>query len=445
MHWAQRSRDKQLAHPSGSSAAGLQIACHTPGIGTRKPASQTSDKVMIVLNRGKDDHMRNTPHLIAKAGERQTFSARSYLILLQVGLFALLLTLCIGFGPPVITDGSRPPLRLAPEDVDAVVRTRNVPAVTAASALVVDLQTGKALFEKAATEARPPASTAKLMTALVVMDEVPLNDVVLVSAVAAGTQGSRMGLAAGEQLTVLELMYGLLLPSGNDAAVALAEHVAGTEADFVEQMNDRARAMGLNSTYFVNAHGLDADGQVTNAADLAALAAAALQNDTIAEIVALKSVVIAGRQLHNTNELLGSYDGANGVKTGTTDEAGECLVASVARDGRSTLLVELGSKDRFSDARTLLDYATEALSRQDVDLPDSALAWIQGEDDRYYRLRSEATSDIFVPAWQRPLLLPVMHIDTGAVVTSTAPIGELRWVLGEEPVASVPLSVLQGP
>lgn len=387
--------------------------------------------------------MHSTIHSIAKADRRQTFSV--WLSLLRVGLWVSLLALCVGFGPPVITDGGHPPLRLAPENVAALVRVRDVPNVTAPSALVVDLQTGLALYEKASDQARPPASTAKLMSALVVIDQVPLDDVVLVSPAAAGMPGSRMGLSAGERFTVRELLHGLLIPSGNDAAVALAEHVAGTQADFVGLMNARASAMGLTSTSFANAHGLDAVGQVTSATDLAELARAALQAPIIAEIVNVSSVTIGGRQLQNTNELLDSYSGANGIKTGTTDEAGECLVASVTRNGRTTLLVELGSTDRFGDAQKLLDYTAEAFSWLRTDLPSSALAWVAANNNHYYRLRSESTSDIVVPAWQRSLLLPIVRIDTGAVLTNTAPVGELRWVLGHEPVAAVPLSVLQGP
>ncbi len=389
--------------------------------------------------------MHSTVHFIAEAGERQTFSALFSRVLFRVGLWAAFLVVCVGFGPPVITDGDHPPLRLAPENVEALIRTRNVPTVTASSALVVDLRTGEALFEKASTEARPPASTVKLMTALVVIDQVPLDDEVVVSRAAAATAGSRMGLTAGDRLTVLELLYGLLIPSGNDAAVALAEHVAGTEADFVDMMNARARAMGLNSTSYANVHGLDAAGQLTSAADLAVLARAALQNESIAKIVALGSATVAGHQLQNTNELLGSYDGADGVKTGTTDEAGECLVASVTRDDRTTILAELGSQERYKDARKLLDYAAAAFSPHHLALPDTALAWIIGSDGHSYLLRSEATSDILVPAWQRPLLVPVLRIEAGAVVTTTAPIGELWWVLGSEPVATVSLSVSQGP
>jgi D-alanyl-D-alanine carboxypeptidase (penicillin-binding protein 5/6) len=175
------------------------------------------------------------------------------------------------------------------------------------------------------------------------------------------------------------------------------------------------------------------------------IARAALANEALGAIVAKSSATVAGRALISTNELLGTYAGADGVKTGTTDEAGECLVASVSRGGRRTLLVELGSRERFVDARKLFDHVASAYAWQDVVLPDSALGWLTAGDGTTYRLRSEATSAIFVPAWQRALLLPIVHIAPGAVLTTTAPIGELRWLLGGETVAAVPLTVWQGP
>lgn len=357
----------------------------------------------------------------------------------------LLLLLCVGFGPPIITDGAYPPVRLAPEHVNALVASRSAPTVTAASALLIDLPSGETLFEKASGDPRPPASTAKLMTALVTIDQAPLTDVVQVTERAAATEGSRMGLVAGEQLTILDLLRGLLIPSGNDAAVALADYIAGSEDDFVGMMNAKAQELGLTGTHFVNSHGLDAAGQVTTAADLAKIAEAALANSTLAEIVAMKSATVAGHSLQNTNELLGAYEGADGVKTGTTDEAGECLVASVTRGGRRALLVVLGSTDRYSDARKLFDYTATAYAWLDAGLPDGSVSWVADGNGSAYRLRSDATSAIFVPAWQRPLLLPVVSIQPGAVLTDTAPVGELRWMFGGESLASVPLSVWQGP
>jgi D-alanyl-D-alanine carboxypeptidase len=203
--------------------------------------------------------------------------------------------------------------------------------------------------------------------------------------------------------------------------------------------------MGLSGTNFVNVHGLDAPGQTTTAADMAVIAKAALANDAIAKIVTNRFATVAGHPMQNTNELLGTYAGADGVKTGTTDEAGECLIASVTRDGRQTLLVELGSRQRFVDATKLFDYARDAFAWQNPALPDSALAWANDGNGKGYRLRSDESSDIFVPAWQRRLLLPVVAIQSEAVMTGTAPVGELRWMFGSEAVARKPLSVWQGP
>jgi D-alanyl-D-alanine carboxypeptidase (penicillin-binding protein 5/6) len=401
--------------------------------------------------------MHSNVHFSARQGERQAPAARMWsartgsfarFVLvdgLAIAAVVALLLLCTGFGPPILTDGGYPPVRLAPEQIDVLVRSRTVPTVTAASVVMIDLESGKTLFEKASAEPRAPASTAKLMTALVVIDQVPLDEAVVVTQHAAETEGSRMGLVAGERLSVGELLQGLLIPSGNDAAVALAEHVAGSEADFVGMMNARARAMGLSATSFVNVHGLDAPGQVTTAADMAVIAKTALANDVIDKIVSTRSATVAGHPLQNTNELLGTYEGADGVKTGTTDEAGQCLVASVTRLGRRTLLVELGSQQRFVDATGLFDYARDAFAWRDPSLPDSALAWLADSDGKTYRLRSEGSSAIFVPAWQRPLLLPVVEIHPGAVMTGTSPVGELRWMLGSEAVAREPLLVWQGP
>lgn len=401
--------------------------------------------------------MYSNVHSSAEQGQRQGFLAGpvrgewrsvlhhlSALLMSGFGTAALVL-LCTGFGPPILTDGGYPPVRLAPEQVDAIVRARTAPTVTATSALAVDFETGDRLLEKDADRPLAPASTAKLMTALVVVEQTPLDEAAVVTPHAAATEGSRMGLTAGERLTVGELLKGLLIPSGNDAAVALAEHVAGSEADFVTMMNARAQALGLKNTHFVNVHGLDAPGQTTSAADLAVIAKTVLQSPAVAAIVQTRSENVAGHPLQNTNELLGTYPGADGVKTGTTDEAGECLVASVSRDGRRTLLVELGSTERFVDATKLLDYVRDAYAWKSTRLPDNALSWMIDGNGGAHRLRSDATSDIVVPAWQRPLLTPLVAIQPGAVVTGTAPIGELRWMFGSEAIARTPLSAWSSP
>jgi len=352
---------------------------------------------------------------------------------------------CLGFGPPVITDGRQGGLRMHPEHVRAAYNLTRRPAVTARAALVVDLDSGQTLYALRPNEPRPPASTAKLMTALITVRRAELNARVVVSAGAAAMPGSRMGLAAGEALTVRDLLYGLLLPSGNDAAVALAEHVAGNEAAFVRLMNEAAAELGLQGTRFTNAHGNDEPGETTTAADLVRVARAVLADPLLAQIVATPAAQTAGRRLTNTNELLGVYRGADGVKTGTTDLAGECLVASVTRGGHRLLSVLLGSQDRYADTRALLDFANAGWQWRDVALPNDALAWASGPDGTAYRLQAVAAPALFLPRWQWSLAQPVRTLDAAVPLTSTLPVGTLTLVFAGQPVAETPLTARQGP
>jgi D-alanyl-D-alanine carboxypeptidase (penicillin-binding protein 5/6) len=350
-----------------------------------------------------------------------------------------------GFGPPVMTDGGYPPLRLGQDEIAKLNAMKQPPTVTAKSALLVDLDSGQTLFALRPDDPLPPASTAKLMTALIVLQQADLDDVVTISQAAAETSGSRMGLTAGETLTVRELLYGLLLPSGNDAAVALAEHLAGSQAAFVALMNDQAARLGLTATYFTGPHGMDADGQTTSAADLLAITRVALAYPLFVEIVATPEAEIGGMRLTNTNELLGNYPGADGVKTGTSDAGGECLVASTTRQDHRLLAIVLGSQARYTDVRALFDFAGNGWRWAATALPDNGLAWEVGADGRLYRLRSAEADDVFLPAWQRPLVQPVRRLDASVPLTSTMPIGELEWVLAGETLASVPLTVWHGP
>ncbi len=361
-------------------------------------------------------------------------------------LFLLLAVLSTaGFGPPRITDGNYPPLRLDPDQVTALGRARRPPAPSARSALVTDLDSAQVLYALRPHEPLPPASTVKIMTALVALKRAAPGDVVTISANAAGTEGSRMGLTAGETLSVLDLLYGLLLPSGNDAAVALAEHVAGSEAAFVQLMNEEAAALGMADTRFANAHGLDNPSATISAADLITLTRAALAYPEFARIVASPRAEVAGRLLVNTNELLTSYRGADGVKTGTTDAAGECLVGSVARNGHRTLVVLLGSQDRYADAVALLDYAAAYWEWRRVDLPDDALAWEVGPDGRRYRLRTVQPDELLLMSWQWPLTQFSRKLDWTAPPTATLPIGTLTLSIGGQPLKHLALAVWQGP
>ncbi len=365
------------------------------------------------------------------------------LLLVYLLLVASLIT--AGFGPPVLTDGEYPPLRLYPEQVRAMRRLGQPPAVSAPAALLIDLDAKQTLFALRPHDPLPPASTVKLMTALVVLQRAKLTDRTTVSAEAAGTPGSRMELAPGETLTVHDLLYGLLLPSGNDAAVALAEHVAGDEAAFVALMNETAATLGLKETHFTNPHGLDDAEQRTSAADLAQIAQAGLAYPALAEIVATDTATVAGRTLQNTNLLLGLYRGADGVKTGTTAAAGECLVASVTRSGHRLLLVVLGSRDRYADATALLDFAAANWQWHAVTLAGDALAWAVGTDDQAYRLRSTGSQQLFLPTWQWQLAQPIRLLDSSVPLTATLPVGTLTLMLGNQTLATAPLTVWNGP
>jgi serine-type D-Ala-D-Ala carboxypeptidase (penicillin-binding protein 5/6) len=351
----------------------------------------------------------------------------------------------VGFGPPVLTDGGAPPLRLYPEQVQAMRRAAQPPPISAAAGYMLDLDASQVLYARDERRALPPASTAKIMTALLTLQHAVLSDVVTVSAQAASTGGSTMGLRAGEQLTVSDLMYGLLLPSGNDAAVALAEHVSGNQNAFVALMNAIAAEMQLGQTHFVNPHGMDDPGQLSSAADLVTLARAALEYPAFAAIVATPSIQVAGHSLVNTNQLLGTYSGADGIKTGTTDSAGECLVASVSRHGHRLLLALLDSTDRYADAKALLDYAAAGWVWTPVVLPDDALAWQSGPDGRTYRLRQMGNADVFLSTWEQPLVHPVRVLDKGVPITGTQPVGTLRLMLQDQILGSVPLAVWNEP
>lgn len=207
------------------------------------------------------------------------------------------------------------------------------------------------------------ASTTKIMTTIVILEKADLNETVTVSAKAGGTGGSRLGLKRGDKASVRDLLYGLMLRSGNDAAVALAEHVGGSVKEFAELMNEKAIELGLTNTHFVTPHGLDDANHYTTALELAKLTDYAMDNETFAKIVGTKSTTIyinnQSRQINNTNELLGVLNGVVGVKTGFTNNAGRCLVTETKRNNMDIITIVLGAdtkKDRTKDSVNLIEY-----------------------------------------------------------------------------------------
>lgn len=207
------------------------------------------------------------------------------------------------------------------------------------------------------------ASTTKIMTTIVILEKADLNETVTVSAKAGGTGGSRLGLKRGDKASVRDLLYGLMLRSGNDAAVALAEHVGGSVKGFAELMNEKASELGLTNTHFVTPHGLDDANHYTTALELAKLTDYAMNNETFSKIVGTKSITIyinnQPRQINNTNELLGVLNGVVGVKTGFTNNAGRCLVTETKRNNMDIITIVLGAdtkKDRTKDSVNLIEY-----------------------------------------------------------------------------------------
>ena len=220
-------------------------------------------------------------------------------------------------------------------------------------------ETGTVLYEKNADERLGIASTTKIMTALVVLEHCALDEPVEILPEYTAVEGSSMYLRAGETYTVEELLYGLMLVSGNDAAVALACHTAGSVAAFADRMNDKARALGMTNSAFQNPNGLDADGHYSTARDMAKLTCAAMENETFRTIVSTRSTVVNGKTLVNHNRLLRSYDGAVGVKTGYTKTTGRTLVSCAQRGTTQFVCVTLSDPDDWNDHTHLLDWAFE--------------------------------------------------------------------------------------
>lgn len=238
------------------------------------------------------------------------------------------------------------------------------PTINSRAAIIYDRSSGAVLFGKNENEKRKMASTTKIMTAIVVLENSNLDDIVTVSSKAAGTGGSRLGLKTNDKISVRDLLYGLMLCSGNDAAVALAEHVGGNIQGFATLMNNKTTSLGLTSTHFVTPHGLDNEDHYTTAYELAVITNYALKNETFYRYVGTKTytVSINGRpkNLSNTNELLGNLNGVYGVKTGFTNGANRCLVTSVKRSNMDLICIVLGAdtkKDRTKDSIKLIEYA----------------------------------------------------------------------------------------
>lgn len=236
------------------------------------------------------------------------------------------------------------------------------PQTNANAAVLMDSKTGKVLYAKNSNRTLAPASTTKIMTAILTLENISLDKTIEVCAVAAATEGSSMYLVPKEHKTVRELLYGLMLVSGNDAATALAIAISGTEANFARLMNRKAKLLGMQNTHFQNASGLPAYGHYSSAYDLAILTRYAMRNGNFAKIVSTKVKEVPGaspgktRTLINHNKLLWRYQYTTGVKTGYTITAGGCLVTTANQSGNSLISVVLKSNYIYDDSKKLLNY-----------------------------------------------------------------------------------------
>lgn len=250
----------------------------------------------------------------------------------------------------------------------------NPPSINSKASVIIDRNSNIILYGKNENEKRKMASTTKIMTSLIVIENCNLDDTIEISRKAALTGGSRLGLKTGDKITIKDLLYGLMMRSGNDCAVALAEYVGGDINGFANKMNKKSEELGLKNTHFETPHGLDSDEHYTTAYELALLSNYALNNKIFTKIVGTKNytILINGqqKQLTNTNELLGNFDGIYGIKTGFTNGANRCLVTACKRNDIDVICVVLGAdtkKFRTQDSIKLLNYVFDNFKSINID------------------------------------------------------------------------------
>ncbi len=287
---------------------------------------------------------------------------------------------------------------LSREEVRLLTAQRHPPVFPARAALIFEMDENRVLLDQNGHQPLPPASLTKLMTALVAREHLHLKQVVTVPEEAQVGE-ARMGLQPGQRVHVETLLYGLLLTSGNDAAMTLAVSAAGDEETFVRWMNEKARKLGLRHTHFVNPHGLDAVGHVSTARDLARIAQAVLQDPVLATIVRTREIRLDGWHLINRNTLLKERDDVIGVKTGTTLLAGQCLIAAFRDQGHTIITVVLGAQNRYTVTKALWRYYKEVYTWQRLDIPAGRVCEIHvGSVTR--RFRPKHTLQVLLPRWQ---------------------------------------------
>lgn len=263
-------------------------------------------------------------------------------------------------------------------------KTATIAEADGIAEIAIEQKSGTVFYEKNADKKLPMASTTKIMTALIIAEDCDLSEVICVPDESVGVEGSSIYLKKDENLSVRDLLYGLMLRSGNDASIALAIHHSGDVESFVKVMNERAKKLGANDTEFKNPNGLPCEGHYTTARDLAKIAAVAMNNEIFKEVVSTKNYTGDFRSFTNKNKLLTKLDGANGIKTGYTERAGRCLVSSAEREGLDVICVVLNCYDMWERSQEIIetcfnDYAIEKISKNRLFYSEGK-AYTLGED-----------------------------------------------------------------
>lgn len=313
------------------------------------------------------------------------------------------------------------------------------PSDSAKSAILMDADTGRILYAKNADQRCLIASTTKIMTAIVVLEHCQLDAVYEIPAEATGAEGSSVYLEPGERLTIRALLYGMMLQSGNDAAIALALACSDSVPEFVDLMNLKAQQLGLHQTHFENPNGLDADGHYSTADDLARMTRYALKNPEFAQIVSTKSIQFGERYFSNHNKLLWSLDGAIGVKTGYTKAAGRILVSAAERNGRRLIAVTISDGNDWEDHKNLYAYGFSQYPERTLICAGESVGWVDCMDGS--RAYLTAAEDVVYPAYENEnvrvaVLYPKACFAPGAAGT---PAGYGLVTIGDREVCTVTL------
>ncbi len=324
-----------------------------------------------------------------------------------------------------------------------------LPNISAKNAIAIEVSTGRILYEKNPNEKVPMASTTKIMTAIVALEQNLIDDTVVVSNNAAWTGGSSVNLKKDDEIELSELLYGLMLNSGNDAAVAIAEHTSGTVSEFAKLMNEKAKEIGAFNTNFVTPHGLDSPEHYSTAYDMAIITKYALNNPTIRKLVSTSHYTMKfkngkTKELSNTNPLLSFYEGANGVKTGYTGLAGKCLVASAKRDDMEIIAVLLGdptSKARINDSVKILDYCFNNYKLYDLRKLYPLNFSIEIKKGTCPNIKPIYESSLFLPLTDLEknniTVRKILKEDIVAPLEINEPLGTIQFLIGNETVSEI--------